>query len=112
VVRIGVARLDVTRCRPLLRTLHIASLNYAIVIESIPWPRARSPWLKRGSKVALASNLHTDRFWCVFSMQLYIPTCRVVSRCVRGACLHGGPIGVPAALCSPERRRSLVTETR
>ena len=28
----------VTRCRPLLRTLHIASLVYAIVIELIPWP--------------------------------------------------------------------------
>jgi hypothetical protein len=28
----------VTRGRPLLRTLHIASLLYAIVIELIPWP--------------------------------------------------------------------------
>ena len=28
----------VTRGRPVLRTLHIASLVYAIVIESIPWP--------------------------------------------------------------------------
>lgn len=28
----------ITRCRPLLRTLHIASLVYAIVIELIPWP--------------------------------------------------------------------------
>ena len=27
-----------TRCRPLLRTLHIASLVYAIVIEVVPWP--------------------------------------------------------------------------
>jgi hypothetical protein len=27
-----------TRGRPLLRTLHIASLIYAIVIEVIPWP--------------------------------------------------------------------------
>ena len=27
----------ITRCRPLLRTLHIASLVYAIVIELIPW---------------------------------------------------------------------------
>ena len=27
----------VTRCRPLLRTLHIASLVYAIVIELVPW---------------------------------------------------------------------------
>jgi len=27
----------VTRCRPLLRTLHIASLIYAIVVESVPW---------------------------------------------------------------------------
>src|SRR5262252_9530906 len=27
----------VTRCRPLLRTLHIASLIYAIVIELVPW---------------------------------------------------------------------------
>jgi hypothetical protein len=27
----------VTRCRPVLRTLHIASLIYAIVIESVPW---------------------------------------------------------------------------
>lgn len=28
----------VTRCRPLLRTLHIASVVYAMVIELIPWP--------------------------------------------------------------------------
>jgi len=28
----------VTRCRRLLRTLHIASLVYAIVIELLPWP--------------------------------------------------------------------------
>jgi hypothetical protein len=28
----------VTRRRPLLRTLHIASLLYAIVIEILPWP--------------------------------------------------------------------------
>jgi hypothetical protein len=28
----------VTRGRPLLRTLHIASLIYAIVIELVPWP--------------------------------------------------------------------------
>lgn len=28
----------VTRGRPLLRTLHIASLIYAIIIESVPWP--------------------------------------------------------------------------
>jgi len=28
----------VTRRRPLLRTLHIASLLYAIAIELIPWP--------------------------------------------------------------------------
>jgi hypothetical protein len=28
----------VTRCRPLLRTFHIASLIYAIVIEIVPWP--------------------------------------------------------------------------
>ncbi|MGA9883494.1 MAG: DUF2784 domain-containing protein [Candidatus Acidiferrales bacterium] len=27
-----------TRRRPVLRTLHIASLIYAIVIESVPWP--------------------------------------------------------------------------
>jgi Protein of Unknown function (DUF2784) len=28
----------VTRYRPVLRTLHIASLAYAIVIELLPWP--------------------------------------------------------------------------
>jgi Protein of Unknown function (DUF2784) len=28
-----------TRGRPVLRTLHIASLIYAIVIELVPWPR-------------------------------------------------------------------------
>ncbi len=28
----------VTRGRPVLRTLHIASLIYAILIESVPWP--------------------------------------------------------------------------
>jgi Protein of Unknown function (DUF2784) len=28
----------VTRCRPLLRTLHIISVIYAIVIEFVPWP--------------------------------------------------------------------------
>ena len=27
----------VTRCRPVLRTLHLASLIYAIVIELLPW---------------------------------------------------------------------------
>jgi hypothetical protein len=27
----------VTRCRRVLRTLHIASLIYAIVVESVPW---------------------------------------------------------------------------
>jgi hypothetical protein len=27
----------VTRCRPLLRTLHMASLLYAIVVESVAW---------------------------------------------------------------------------
>jgi len=27
----------VTRCRPVLRTLHIASLIYAIAIELVPW---------------------------------------------------------------------------
>lgn len=27
----------VTRNRPVLRTLHIASLIYAIVVESVPW---------------------------------------------------------------------------
>lgn len=27
-----------TRCRPSLRTLHIASLLYAIAIELLPWP--------------------------------------------------------------------------
>ena len=26
-----------TRCRPLLRTLHIAALVYAIAIELVPW---------------------------------------------------------------------------
>ena len=28
----------VTRNRPLLRTLHIVSLVYAIIIELVPWP--------------------------------------------------------------------------
>jgi hypothetical protein len=28
----------VTRYRPILRTLHIASVVYAIVIELVPWP--------------------------------------------------------------------------
>ncbi len=40
----------VTRCRPVLRTLHIASLIYAIVIESVPWPpcplTAAEAWLE------------------------------------------------------------------
>ena len=27
----------VTRCRPVLRTFHIASLIYAIVVETVPW---------------------------------------------------------------------------
>jgi Protein of Unknown function (DUF2784) len=30
--------MGVSRRRPLLRTLHIASLIYAIVIELVPWP--------------------------------------------------------------------------
>jgi len=40
----------VTRCRPLLRTLHIASLIYTIVIELVPWPpcplTAAETWLE------------------------------------------------------------------
>ncbi|HYL62013.1 MAG TPA: DUF2784 family protein [Candidatus Methylomirabilis sp.] len=40
----------VTRCRPVLRALHIASLAYAIVIELVPWPpcplTAAETWLE------------------------------------------------------------------
>jgi len=40
----------VTHCRRLLRTLHIASLIYAIVIELVPWPpcplTAAESWLE------------------------------------------------------------------
>ena len=36
----------VTHCRPLLRTLHIASLLYAIVIELIPWPPCPLTWVE------------------------------------------------------------------
>jgi hypothetical protein len=35
-----------TRGRPLLRTLHIASLLYAMVIELVPWPPCPLTWLE------------------------------------------------------------------
>ena len=45
----------VTRCRHLLRTLHIASLIYAIVIELVPWPPCpltmAETWLEVGAGV-------------------------------------------------------------
>jgi Protein of Unknown function (DUF2784) len=48
----------VTRGRPLLRTLHIASLIYAIVIELIPWPpcplTVAEVWLENRAGIALA----------------------------------------------------------
>jgi hypothetical protein len=56
----------VTQCRRVLRTLHIASLLYAIVIELVPWPPCP---LNRGLKLAQASNPLADRFWYTFSMQ-------------------------------------------
>jgi hypothetical protein len=36
-VLLGVVWLEVTRYRPVLRALHIASLVYAIIVESVPW---------------------------------------------------------------------------
>jgi hypothetical protein len=44
-----------TRRRPLLRTLHIASLIYAIVIELLPWPpcplTALENWLEARANI-------------------------------------------------------------
>jgi len=45
----------VTRCRPLLRTLHIASLLYAIVIELLFWPlTVAETWLEARAGIAPA----------------------------------------------------------
>ena len=48
----------VTRRRPLLRTLHIASLLYAIVIELLPWPlcplTVAETWLETRAAIAPA----------------------------------------------------------
>lgn len=45
----------VTRCRRILRTLHIASLVYAIGIELVPWPpcplTAAETWLETSAGV-------------------------------------------------------------
>jgi Protein of Unknown function (DUF2784) len=48
----------VTRSRRLLRTLHIASLIYAIVIELVPWPpcplTVAETWLETRAGIELA----------------------------------------------------------
>jgi hypothetical protein len=45
----------ITRRRPLLRTLHIASLIYAIIIELLPWPpcplTAAENWLEARANI-------------------------------------------------------------
>jgi len=50
----------VTRCRPLLRTLHIASLLYAIIIELVPWPpcplTVAEVWLEARAGIAPAQG--------------------------------------------------------
>src|SRR6516162_11296415 len=56
----------VTRCRPLLRTLHIASLIYAIVIELVPWLPC---------PLTMAETVRYLRELRAISMQLCIPTC-------------------------------------
>jgi len=55
-----------TRGRPLLRTLHIASLVYAIVIELVPWPpcplTVAESWLESRAGISPARGpflLHT-----------------------------------------------------
>ena len=102
----------VTRCRPLLRTLHIASLVYAIAIELAPWPPCPLTVLERGLRLAQASNRYRDRFWCE-SLR-----CRCVSRPARmarrwlcGACLYGDTMCVSATLSSPDCERAVVKES-
>jgi Protein of Unknown function (DUF2784) len=55
----------VTRRRPLLRTLHIASLIYAIVIELVPWPACpltvAEKWLEARAGIEPAHGLFLVR---------------------------------------------------
>jgi uncharacterized protein DUF2784 len=56
----------VTRCRPLLRTLHVASLVYAIVIELVPWPpcplTVAETWLETRAGIEPAHGPFLVRF--------------------------------------------------
>ena len=56
----------VTRYRPVLRTLHIASLAYAIVIELLPWPpcplTVAETWLEARAGIEPAHGPFLVRF--------------------------------------------------
>ena len=102
----------VTRCRPLLRTLHIASLIYAIVIELVPWPpcplTVAETWLEARAGIEPA---HGPFLVHVLDAIVYpdLPEWLVVG-CAVLVCV-ANPISVSAALSSPDRVRSVVTET-
>ena len=101
----------VTRCRRLLRTLHIASLIYAIVIEIVPWPpcplTVAETWLAAREGIEPAHGPGTNsRCGCVSR------PAGVVRRWLCGACLRGNAMRVYAALSSSDRERSMVTENQ
>jgi len=75
-----------TRRRRLLRTLHIASFVYAIIIELVPWPpcplTVAETWLEACAGIELAHG----PFLVHVLDALYIPTCRsgslLAARCL------------------------------
>jgi Protein of Unknown function (DUF2784) len=66
----------VTRRRPRLRTLHIASLVYAIVIELVPWPpcplTVAETWLETRAGIETGHGLFLVR---VLDAVVYPLTC-------------------------------------
>jgi hypothetical protein len=99
----------VTRCRRLLRTLHIASLIYAILIEllpSTPCPlTVVETWLEARAGIESARGPFLVR---VLDAIVYpdLPEWLVVD--LRGACLRGDAMRLSAALSSSECQRSMV----
>jgi Protein of Unknown function (DUF2784) len=103
----------VTRCRRLLRTLHIASLIYAIVIETVPWPpcplTVAETWLEARQGIEPA---HGPFLVQILDAVVYpdLPEWFVVGLC--GACLRGNAMRVYPALSSPDWERSMVMENQ
>jgi len=92
----------VTRGRSVLRMLHIASLIYAIVIESVPWPPCpltlAENWLEaRGDRTcAWAVSGARARRDCVSERA------GVACGWRRGDCLRGDPRNLRAAIFAPD----------